>query len=378
MVGSRSCATPSPVPPGSSGALSPPSSARPATTCVALVRDRSARPADGARRRVRRGRPRRRRGARPAVRRCGRSLPRRRLVQARPARPLPREQVNVEGTRNALAAAQRAGVPRVVYTSTLAVNSDTEEQVVDETYRFTGEHVSDYDRTKAEAHEIALDFVDQGLDVVIVQPGLVYGPGDTAQTGELIAQVVPGRSGRSVPRAAACAGRTSTTSPTVTCGRWSAAARASPTSSPGPRATLAEGLQQGRGPGRHQGPDRAAHADGRSHRRPDGEPGQGRPRAAGLRGRDDARRAGDLLRHRRQGREELDWHARPLEQGLRETVRLLPHALSRGRGSAVQPRDQGRRREAGDLGLVRARSSPTFSTSRPRPSCRAGRTPGCP
>ncbi len=48
------------------------------------------------------------------------------------------DRVNVVGTRNVLEAALRNGVRRVVYTSTLAVNSDTEEQVVDETYRFTG------------------------------------------------------------------------------------------------------------------------------------------------------------------------------------------------------------------------------------------------
>ena len=35
------------------------------------------------------------------------------------------ERVNVEGTRSVLSAARDAGVPRVVYTSTLAVNSDT-------------------------------------------------------------------------------------------------------------------------------------------------------------------------------------------------------------------------------------------------------------
>src|SRR5688572_26686488 len=37
--------------------------------------------------------------------------------------------VNVDGTRAALTAAQRTGVPRVVYTSTLAVNSDTKGKV---------------------------------------------------------------------------------------------------------------------------------------------------------------------------------------------------------------------------------------------------------
>lgn len=107
--------------------------------------------------------------------------------------PSPADRVNVQGTRNVLEAARRNGVRRTVYTSTLAVNSDTEEQVVDETYRFTGRHLSDYDRTKAEAHDIAAAMADQGLDIVIVQPGLVYGPGDTAQTGAFIEQVVRGK-----------------------------------------------------------------------------------------------------------------------------------------------------------------------------------------
>jgi len=103
------------------------------------------------------------------------------------------DRVNVAGTRAVLAAAQRAGVPRVVYTSTLAVNSDTGGAVRDETYRHTGGFVSDYDRTKAAAHDVALGFAADGLDVRVVQPGLVYGPGDTSQTGALIAAVVRGK-----------------------------------------------------------------------------------------------------------------------------------------------------------------------------------------
>src|SRR5262245_3700266 len=46
--------------------------------------------------------------------------------------------VNVEGTRNVLAAAMRCDVPRTVYTSTLAVNSDTHGLVADESYHFSG------------------------------------------------------------------------------------------------------------------------------------------------------------------------------------------------------------------------------------------------
>jgi dihydroflavonol-4-reductase len=100
--------------------------------------------------------------------------------------------VNVQGTRNALDAAREVEAPRVVYTSTVAVNSDTHGEVRDETYRFTGPHLSVYDHTKAEAHKIAERYAAGGLDVVIVMPGGIYGPGDTSQIGGLIRQTARG------------------------------------------------------------------------------------------------------------------------------------------------------------------------------------------
>ena len=69
----------------------------------------------------------------------------------------------------------------------------THGAVVDETYRFTGEHLSVYDETKAAAHDVARDFAANGLPVVTVMPGLVYGPGDTSQTGALITQAATGK-----------------------------------------------------------------------------------------------------------------------------------------------------------------------------------------
>ena len=88
--------------------------------------------------------------------------------------------INIEGTRNVLDVMRELRIPKGVYTSTLAVNSDTRGQVVDETYRFTGRHVSLYDWSKDEAHKVALQHIDGGLPLVIVQPGLIYGPGDTS------------------------------------------------------------------------------------------------------------------------------------------------------------------------------------------------------
>ena len=88
--------------------------------------------------------------------------------------------INIDGTRNVLELMRELRVPKGVYTSTLAVNSDTHGQVVDESYRFAGRHLSVYDSTKAQAHKIAESFIAEGLPLVIVQPGGIYGPGDTS------------------------------------------------------------------------------------------------------------------------------------------------------------------------------------------------------
>ncbi len=91
------------------------------------------------------------------------------------------ERINVDGTRHVLELARELGVAKAVYTSTLAVFSDTRSRIVDEAYRYDGPHLSEYDRTKWLAHyRIAEPMMAAGLPLVIVQPGLIYGPGDTS------------------------------------------------------------------------------------------------------------------------------------------------------------------------------------------------------
>ncbi len=92
----------------------------------------------------------------------------------------PGEKVNIQGTRNVLALMKELHVPRGVYTSTMGVNSDTHGEIKNESYRFTGRHLTEYDRTKAAAHQIAEQFIAQGLPLIIVMPGGIYGPGDTS------------------------------------------------------------------------------------------------------------------------------------------------------------------------------------------------------
>lgn len=236
--------------------------------------------------------------------------------------PSPADTVNVAGTRNALAAARRNGVRRTVHTSTLAINSDTEEQVVDETYRFTGRHLSDYDRSKAEAHDLALEAAADGLDVVIVQPGLVYGPGDTAQTGEFIAQVVRGKR----PLAPAGGGVCWAHVDDVAEGHVLAMEKGRAGESymlAGPRATLADGLRKVAGIAGTKGPivlpTRAVRASAALM----GVVGKVVPVPPDLAA--ETARAGLATYYGTPAKaeRELGWHARPLEQGLRQTVEHL-------------------------------------------------------
>lgn len=88
---------------------------------------------------------------------------------------------NVEGTRNVLELMRDLAIPKGVYTSTIAVFSDTGGRLVNETYRYDGPHLSVYDQTKWLAHyEVAEPLIAQGLPLVILQPGVIYGPGDTS------------------------------------------------------------------------------------------------------------------------------------------------------------------------------------------------------
>lgn len=88
--------------------------------------------------------------------------------------------INVEGTRNIIAACRRKHVRKMVYTSSIhALRHLPEGNVVDECVGFdTADHMGDYDRTKAEASLAVLRAAQEGLDAVIVCPTGVIGPYD--------------------------------------------------------------------------------------------------------------------------------------------------------------------------------------------------------
>lgn len=104
-------------------------------------------------------------------------------------------EANVAGTERVLRAALDVKVPKVVYVSTVGVFGNTHHRVVDESYEHPGrEFTSCYEETKLEAHRVAKRMIaEEGLPCTIVQPGGVYGPGDTSSIGALLDQFLSGR-----------------------------------------------------------------------------------------------------------------------------------------------------------------------------------------
>jgi dihydroflavonol-4-reductase len=92
--------------------------------------------------------------------------------------------VNVDGARNVLAASAKAGVERVVFTSSVATVGpaggpghprDEGAWLIDGD---DGRVDFRYGRSKAAGEQAALEAAKDGLDVVVTNPGFVIGPGD--------------------------------------------------------------------------------------------------------------------------------------------------------------------------------------------------------
>ncbi len=105
----------------------------------------------------------------------------------------PMREANVAGTENILGAALEARVPQVIYVSTVGIGQ-THGETIDESYEAPdGPFTSCYEETKWQAHQVAKKLIDEGLPCTIVQPGGVYGPGDTSALGQMIDQFLAGK-----------------------------------------------------------------------------------------------------------------------------------------------------------------------------------------
>ncbi len=88
--------------------------------------------------------------------------------------------INVDGTRNVLAAAKQAGVRRVLHLSSItAVGIGQADRPLDESSPWNFDRIPlEYALTKHLAEQLVAEEVRNGLDCVIVVPAFVFGAGD--------------------------------------------------------------------------------------------------------------------------------------------------------------------------------------------------------
>ncbi len=108
--------------------------------------------------------------------------------------PRPMERMNVEGAAAAVRAAARAGVTRLVHTSSAATIGEPPGTVGTEQTVHRGWYLSTYERTKTEGERAAVAAAREvGQDLVLVNPSSVQGPGRAGGTGRFLLAFLDGR-----------------------------------------------------------------------------------------------------------------------------------------------------------------------------------------
>ena len=108
--------------------------------------------------------------------------------------PGPMRAANVTGTENVVAACGRAGVRRIVYTSSAAAIGEAAGVTATEDTPHRGWFLSEYERSKYDAELAAVREAERhGVELVCVNPASVQGPGRTGGTARLILDYANGR-----------------------------------------------------------------------------------------------------------------------------------------------------------------------------------------
>lgn len=90
--------------------------------------------------------------------------------------------VNVGGTQNVLDAALQSGVEKTVFTSTCGVIGPTLAEPMGENAPRTIGFEIDYDLSKKRGEDVVLQYAKEGMNIVIVSPSKVYGPGNVSHS----------------------------------------------------------------------------------------------------------------------------------------------------------------------------------------------------
>lgn len=104
------------------------------------------------------------------------------------------ERINVGGLENVLAAAEAAGVSRILYVSSFIALGPTENgpgRVLDESAEARDRRfINSYERTKTLADQKARAAIARGVPLSVVYPGVIYGPGELTEGNIVVRHVL--------------------------------------------------------------------------------------------------------------------------------------------------------------------------------------------
>jgi farnesol dehydrogenase len=134
---------------------------------------------------------------RSAVKRCDTLIHTAALVKTWTRQRREFYETNVQVFRNLLNLAKEHNIKRFIYTSSFIVLGPSNGRVLTEQDRrqHLGFH-NDYERTKTQAHQMALQAAQEGFPIVILYPGVIYGPGPATEgnlVGGLILKFLQGK-----------------------------------------------------------------------------------------------------------------------------------------------------------------------------------------
>ncbi len=103
-------------------------------------------------------------------------------------------EVNIDGTKNVVAACLAQGVRRLVHVSSPSVTFDgRDQQEATEAAPYAPRFVSTYSWTKKLAEDAVREAMGAGLGATILRPKAIFGPGDTTLVPRLLAAATEGR-----------------------------------------------------------------------------------------------------------------------------------------------------------------------------------------
>ena len=85
--------------------------------------------------------------------------------------------LNVNGTKNVLDASLKVGVKKVIFTSTAGIFGPSLIEKINENSERQVDYFLEYERSKAKAEELIKSYSKNNIEITIVNPTRVYGPG---------------------------------------------------------------------------------------------------------------------------------------------------------------------------------------------------------